>query len=83
MGVDADQGWVKSRFIIASMMKGVDIGVYTAVKKALDYYAVKVSVYGGALEPGLKEGGVGISTLDYLETFLEIAISSSGLFAEL
>jgi basic membrane protein A len=44
MGVDADQGWIKSRLIIASMMKGVDVGVYTAVKKALDYYAVKVSV---------------------------------------
>jgi len=44
MGVDADQGWIKSRLIIASMMKGVDVGAHTAVKKALDYYAVKVMV---------------------------------------
>ncbi|MEM0099917.1 MAG: BMP family ABC transporter substrate-binding protein [Desulfurococcaceae archaeon] len=76
IGVDADQDWIKPGFIIASMMKRVDVGVYEAVRRALDYYAGKISTYGGVLELGLKEGGVGVSTLDDLDTFLEIAIQA-------
>jgi basic membrane protein A len=76
IGVDADQDWIKPGFIIASMMKRVDVGVYQAVKRALDYYAGKVSTYGGVLELGLKEGGVAVSTLDDLDTFLAIAIQA-------
>jgi len=36
IGVDSDQDWIKPGFIIASMMKRVDVGVYTAVKRTLD-----------------------------------------------
>lgn len=74
IGVDSDQDWIKPGFIIASMMKRVDVGVYTAVQRALDYYQGKIDKYGGILELGLKEGGVGVSSIDDLETFLEIAV---------
>ncbi|MCY0868558.1 MAG: BMP family ABC transporter substrate-binding protein [Desulfurococcus sp.] len=76
IGVDADQDWIKPGFIIASMMKRVDVGVYTAIQRALDYKNGKISEYGGILELGLKEGGVGISTLEDLDTFLQIAIQA-------
>jgi len=76
IGVDADQDWIKPGYIIASMMKRVDVGVYTAVKNALDYYAGKISTYGGILELGLKEGGISVSTLEDLDTFLAIAIQA-------
>ncbi len=76
IGVDADQDYIKPGFILASMMKRVDVGVYTATKKALDYYAGKLDKYGGILELGLKEGGVGVSKLEDLETFLEIGVQA-------
>ncbi len=45
------------------MMKRVDVGVYNAVKAALDG-----TFKGGAVELGLKEGGVGLSTVDDVMT---------------
>ena len=59
IGVDSAQDWIKPGVIIASMMKRVDVGVYTAVKDA-----VEGNFKGGVLELGLKEGGVGLSTVD-------------------
>ncbi len=76
IGVDADQDYIKPGFILASMMKRVDVGVYKAVQKALDYYAGKVDKYGGILELGLKEGGVAVSRLEDLQTFLELGIQA-------
>ncbi len=76
IGVDADQDYIKPGFIVASMMKRVDVGVYTAVKRALDYYQKKIDKFGGILELGLKEGGVAISKLEDLETFLELGIQA-------
>ena len=76
IGVDADQDWIKPGFIIASMMKRVDVGTYTAVKRALDYINKKIDKYGGILERGLAEEGVGISTLEDLDAFLQIAIQA-------
>lgn len=73
IGVDADQDWIKPGFIIASMMKRVDVGVYTAVKRALDFRDGKIQKYGGILELGLAEGGVGVSSVEDLDTFLSIA----------
>ncbi|ASJ02717.1 sugar-binding protein [Thermococcus profundus] len=63
IGVDSAQDWIKPGVIIASMMKRVDVGVYNAVKAALDG-----SFKGGALELGLKEGGVKLSTVDDVMT---------------
>ena len=37
IGVDSAQDWIKPGVIIASMMKRVDVGVYTAVKDCLLY----------------------------------------------
>ncbi|ABM81242.1 BMP family lipoprotein [Hyperthermus butylicus] len=82
IGVDADQDWIKPGFIIASMMKRVDVGVYTAVKRALDYYNGKVDQYGGVLELGLAEGGVALSKLEDLETFLNMAVEAGTIKPE-
>jgi len=73
IGVDSDQDWIKPGFILASMMKRVDVGTYTATKKALEYKEGKIDKYGGILVLGLREGGVGLSRLEDLETFLQLA----------
>ena len=59
IGVDSAQDWIKPGVIIASMMKRVDVGVYNAVKAAVDG-----TFKGGVVELGLKENGVGLSTVD-------------------
>ena len=82
IGVDADQDWIKPGFILASMMKRVDVGVYKAVEKALDYYKGKIDKYGGVMELGLKEHGVGLSRLEDLETFLDIAVQAGSIKPE-
>ncbi len=71
IGVDADQDWIKPGFILASMMKRVDVGVYEAVKRV-----VEGTFEGGVLELGLTEGGISVSTLDDLSTFIDVAIES-------
>jgi len=73
IGVDSDQDWIKPGLIIASVEKRVDVGVYDAVQRALSYYAGNVSRYGGNLVLDLSAGGVSLSTLDDLNTFLQIA----------
>ncbi|MGC8997060.1 MAG: BMP family lipoprotein [Fervidicoccaceae archaeon] len=73
IGVDSDQDWIKPGFIIASVEKRVDIGVYDAVQRALSYYAGNISSFGGHLVLGLNAGGVALSSLDDLNTFLQIA----------
>lgn len=77
IGVDADQDYIKPGFILASMMKRVDVGVYTATKMA-----VEGTFKGGVLELGLKEGGVSVSTLDDLSQFLEIGIKAGAVRQE-
>jgi basic membrane protein A len=74
IGVDADQDYIKPGFILASMMKRVDVGVYTAAKMA-----VEGSFKGGVLELGIKEGGISVSTLDDLSQFLEIGIRAGAV----
>ncbi len=76
IGVDADQDYIKPGFIIASMMKRVDVGVYKAAEKALDYLNGKTDTYGGILSLGIKEGGTKLSSLDDLDTFMQIGIEA-------
>ncbi len=77
IGVDADQDYIKPGFIIASMMKRVDVGVYTATKKALNYLIHKNETkFGGILELGIAEGGIAMSRVEDLETFLELGIQA-------
>jgi basic membrane protein A len=68
IGVDADQDWIHPGFVIASMMKRVDNGVY---------YAIRDVVYGnftgGVMPLGLKEGGVKMSDENDLVAFIEVA----------
>ncbi|MEM0015310.1 MAG: BMP family ABC transporter substrate-binding protein [Zestosphaera sp.] len=83
IGVDADQDYIKPGFIIASMMKRVDVGVYTAAKKALNYLVHKnVTKYGGILELGIAEGGIAMSRVEDLETFLTLGIQAGTVKAE-
>jgi len=77
IGVDADQDYIKPGFILASMMKRVDVGVYKAAEMA-----AKGDFKGGVLELGLKDGGVGVSTLDDLTQFIEIGVRAGAVRQE-
>ncbi len=68
IGVDANQDWIYPGHVIASMEKRVDLGVYFAMRDII--YG---NFTGGPIWYGLKEGGVGISSLDTLGAFMEIA----------
>ncbi|AIF69218.1 sugar-binding protein [Palaeococcus pacificus DY20341] len=59
VGVDSAQDWIKPGVIIASMTKRVDVGVYKAVESV-----VNGNFQGGIVELGLKEGGVGVSSIE-------------------
>jgi len=71
IGVDADQDYIKPGFILASMMKRVDVAVYRAAQMA-----ASGNFSGGVLSLGLKEGGVAVSTLDDLNQFLQLGIQA-------
>lgn len=76
IGVDADQDYIKPGFILASMMKRVDVAVYKAAQMA-----VSGQFQGGVLQLGLKEGGVGVSTLEDLQQFLQLGIQAGAVKA--
>lgn len=76
IGVDADQDYIKPGFILASMMKRVDVAVYEAARMA-----VGGQFHGGVLQLGLKEGGVGVSTLEDLQQFLQLGIQAGAVKA--
>ncbi|RLG47033.1 MAG: sugar-binding protein [Thermoproteota archaeon] len=68
IGVDSCQDWMYPGHVIASMMKRVDNGVYFAIRDV-----VYGNFTGGPIYYGVKEGGVGISKLEELQTFMDIA----------
>ncbi len=70
IGVDAPQEWVHPGYIIASMVKHVDVAVYKAIEMV-----VKHTFKGGIIVLGLKDGGVDISSLDDIKKMINIAIS--------
>ncbi len=74
IGVDSDQDWIKPGWIIASMMKRVDMGVYYATKKALEYEEGKISSYGGIMSLGIKEKGTVLSSINDLYTFMKMGV---------
>ncbi|KSW12514.1 hypothetical protein CF15_07285 [Pyrodictium occultum] len=82
VGVDADQDWIKPGFILASVMKRVDVGVYKAAGKALKYYRGEIEKYGGVMELGLADGGVALSRLEDLETLLDLAVKAGSIKPE-
>lgn len=71
IGVDSAQDWVAPGFIINSMVKRVDTGVYTAIERAL-----AGTFEGGVLELSLAEGGVSASSLEMIDEFMDGAIEA-------
>lgn len=74
MGVDADQDYIKPGFILASLMKRVDVAVYRAAEMA-----VKGDFRGGVMSLGLKEGGLSVSTLEDLQEFVQLGVSAGSV----
>ncbi len=74
IGVDSDQDWIKPGWIIASMMKRVDMGVYYATEKALQYEEGKINSYGGLMSLGVKENGTVLSSINDLYTFMKMGV---------
>jgi basic membrane protein A len=71
IGVDSDQDWVHPGFVMASMMKRVDRGVYTAIR---DINAGNFT--GGIVTLGLADLGNKLSDASDLDTFLTIVQSA-------
>ena len=87
IGVDADQDWINPGFIIASMMKRVDKGVYYATWLVLEgkfrdviqkYDGVLLLGIGTEIEGKLMEG-ISVSTLADLDEFIEMGITAEKL----
>jgi len=87
IGVDADQDWINPGFVIASMMKRVDKGVYYATWLVLEgkfrdvvqkYDGVLLLGIGTEIEGKLMEG-ISVSTLADLDEFIEMGITAEKL----
>jgi basic membrane protein A len=77
IGVDSDQDWVAPGFVLASQMKRVDTAVFQSGQLALNgSFRSAVSKNGGVLTLGMSSGAVAISTVNDVQTFLQIAASS-------
>lgn len=70
IGVDSAQDYVQPGFIPVSMVKRVDVGVFTAMERALDG-----TFEGGASTLTLAEGGVSASNLEMIEEFMDVAVA--------
>ncbi|HIQ02965.1 MAG TPA: BMP family ABC transporter substrate-binding protein [Desulfurococcales archaeon] len=87
IGVDANQDWINPGFVIASMMKRVDKGVYYATWLVLQgKFREVVKKYDGVLTLGIGtviEGklmeGISISTLKDLDEFIQMGIEAEKL----
>lgn len=71
IGVDSAQDWVAPGFIPVSMVKRVDVGVYTAIERALNG-----TFEGGAVMLSLAEGGVSASDMDMLNEIMDEAVAA-------
>ncbi|MCD6321376.1 BMP family ABC transporter substrate-binding protein [Candidatus Bipolaricaulota bacterium] len=78
IGVDADQDWMgEGNKVIASMMKRVDVGCYTAIEMV-----EKGTFKAGILSMGLKNRGVSISRFMDLLEFADFGISAKVISPE-
>ncbi|HIQ03699.1 MAG TPA: BMP family ABC transporter substrate-binding protein [Desulfurococcales archaeon] len=69
IGVDAPQEWVHPGYIIASMVKHVEVAVYKAIE------SVALGTFKGEIwHLGLKEGGVDISLPEDIKKMIDIAV---------
>jgi basic membrane protein A len=87
IGVDANQDWVNPGFVIASMMKRVDYGVYFATKLVLDgTFRDIVKETNGSLLLGIGTKtagrlmeGISVSTLADLDEFIAMGVRAEEL----
>ncbi len=78
IGVDANQDWMgDGNKVIASMMKRVDVGCYTAIKMVHEG-----TFKGGILSMGLANKGVGISRFMDLLEFIDFGVAAGAISAE-
>jgi basic membrane protein A len=90
IGVDANQDWVNPGFVIASMMKRVDRGVYLATKLVLDNtFRQVVQEENGIVTLGIGTvvagnfiEGISVSTLDDLDEFIQMGVRAQELTGE-
>jgi len=90
IGVDANQDWINPGFVIASMMKRVDFGVYWStwlVKENKFFDAVQE--YGNAMVLGIGTvhfgqtmEGISVSTLADVDEFIEMGVKAEKLTGE-
>jgi basic membrane protein A len=87
IGVDANQDWINPGFIIASMMKRVDYGVYYVTKLVLDEkFGDVVADTNGSMTLGIGTEvagelmeGISVSTIDDLDEFIEMGVKAEEL----
>jgi len=87
IGVDADQDWINPGFVIASMMKRVDTGVYYATKLVVNNrFADVVAATQGTLVLGIGTSvlgepvqGISMSTLNDLGEFVQMGVDAEKL----
>ena len=87
IGVDANQDWINPGFVIASMMKRVDRGVYYATKLVVDgKFRDVVKETNGTLTLGIGTQvagepmeGISISTLEDLDEFIAMGVRAEEL----
>jgi basic membrane protein A len=78
IGVDANQDWMgDGHRVLASMMKRVDVGCYTAVKRV-----VEDTFEGGIFLMRLANRGIAISRYQDLLDFIEFGINAGAISAE-
>jgi len=84
IGVDADQDWINPGFVISSMMKRVDYGVYHATELVLgNKFRDAVEEYDGTIRLGIGTEilgipmeGISVSTLADLDEFIEMGLAA-------
>ncbi len=87
IGVDANQDWINPGFVVASMMKRVDRGVYYATKLVVEgKFRDIVQRFDGVLTLGIGtkvDGvlmeGISVSTLADLDEFIQMGIRAEEL----
>jgi len=90
IGVDANQDWINPGFVIASMMKRVDFGVYWStwlVKEnkffeAVEEYGNAMVLGVGTVHFGQTMEGISISTLADLDEFIKMGVKAEELTGE-
>ena len=89
-GVDADQDWINPSFVIASMMKRVDYGVYYTTelvmdnkfRDAVENYGNQITLGVGTTVLGEPMEGISVSTLTDLDEFIAMGVRAEEMTGE-